>query len=261
MSDLPAALRLLDDPAYVAFWRERHLCTVTTPRPDGTLHVTPMGIVLDVEHRRAWGVTSRGSVKARNLAAAGDDGLVVAVGSVDGRWWASAEGRGVVSDAPVVVAEAERRYAERYRQPRANADRVAVRIELTRLLGSVPALEATRVVQSWHEAVNAGNVRRALMFCAPEVEVGGPQGTGAGSARMEAWLTRSRISLEPQEPLVETDGRVVVREHARWRAADAPDGVPTDEPTETWVVFEAADGLITSVRRFESAADVPAAAS
>ncbi len=261
MSDLPDALRLLDDPAYVAFWRERHLCTVTTPRPDGTLHVTPMGIVLDPEHRRAWGVTSRGSVKARNIAAGGEDGVVVAIGSVDARWWASAEGRAVVSDDPEVVAEAESRYAERYRQPRPNPDRVAVRVELTRLLGSVPQLDATRVVQSWHDAVNAGNVRRALMFCSPDVEVGGPQGTGTGSARMEAWLARSRISLEPQEPLVEADGRVVVREHARWRAADAPDGVPTDDPAETWVVFESSGGLLTSVRRYESAADVPAASS
>ena len=259
MSDLPRALRLLDDPAYVAFWRERHLCTVTTPRPDGTLHVTPMGVVLDPEHRRAWGVTSRGSVKARNLAAAGEDGQVVAIGSVDGRWWASAEGRAVVSDDLDVLAEAERRYAERYRAPRPNPDRVAVRVELSRLLGSVPQLDATRVVQSWHDAVNAGNVRRALMFCAPDVAVGGPRGVAAGSEVMEAWLARSRISLEPQEPLVESEGRVVVREHARWRSADAPDGVPTAEPAETWVVFEASGGLLTSVRRYESADEVPPA--
>jgi hypothetical protein len=36
------------------------------------------------------------------------------------------------------VAEAEQRYAARYRQPRPNPERVALRITLTRLLGNVP---------------------------------------------------------------------------------------------------------------------------
>jgi hypothetical protein len=35
------------------------------------------------------------------------------------------------------VREAVRRYAERYRQPRENPDRVAVRITLTGILGNV----------------------------------------------------------------------------------------------------------------------------
>src|SRR5690606_36699808 len=60
-------LSLLDDPDYLTFWSERHLCTVTTPRPDGTLHVTPMGIVLDAPRRLAWGGTMGHSVKAANI--------------------------------------------------------------------------------------------------------------------------------------------------------------------------------------------------
>src|SRR3712207_4954064 len=32
-----------------AFWTERHLCTLTTIRPDGTPHVVPVGVTLDVE--------------------------------------------------------------------------------------------------------------------------------------------------------------------------------------------------------------------
>jgi PPOX class probable F420-dependent enzyme len=124
------------DPAYVAFWRERHHCTVTTARRDGTLHVTPMGMVLDPEAGLAWGITSRTSVKARNIAAG--DPAHVAVGQVDGRWWTSLEGVGEISDDPAVVAEAERRYAERYRTPRTNPDRVAVRIRITRVAGNLP---------------------------------------------------------------------------------------------------------------------------
>ena len=40
-------------------------------------------------------------------------------------------------DDAASVAEAVRRYAERYRQPRENADRVALRITLTKVTGNV----------------------------------------------------------------------------------------------------------------------------
>lgn len=259
MTDLPRPLARLADPAYLAFWRERHLCTVTTPRPDGGLHVTPMGVVLDPGGRRAWAVTSRGSVKARNLRAGGGAGVPVAVGSVDGRWWASLEGTATVSEDPAVVAEAEQRYAERYRVPRPNPERVAVLVDLVRALGSVPEQDPARVVSAWHEAVNAGAVRRALVLCAPDVAVGGPHGVARGTEAMRAWLERSGIALEPQHELVAEGGRVVVHERARWRAPDAPAGVPTSEPADTWVVFEVADGLVTAVRRYETESEVPPA--
>ena len=125
-------------PGFVDFWRERHLCTVTTLRPDGSPHVVPMGIALDLEHGRAWGITSGTSRKARNVAATGPDGAMVAVCCVDGRRWATLEGRAVVLSDPESVAEAVQRYAARYKQPGPNPQRVALRIELTRLLGNIP---------------------------------------------------------------------------------------------------------------------------
>ena len=64
------------------FWRERHLCSVTTLRADGSPHVVPMGIVLDAEHGRAWGITSRTSQKVANLLRGTDPR--VAVNQVDG---------------------------------------------------------------------------------------------------------------------------------------------------------------------------------
>ncbi len=126
----------LDDPGHLALWGERHLCTVTLARPDGRLHVTPMGIVLDVDGRLAWGITSRGSVKARLLAR--HPGTRVAVCQVDGRWWSSVEGPGRVSRDPAVVAEAERRYAARYRVPRENPQRVALLVEVEHVNGNLP---------------------------------------------------------------------------------------------------------------------------
>lgn len=122
-------------PELREFWRERHLCTVTTLRRDGSPHVVPMGIVLDPDHGLAWGITSGTSQKAANLRSGTDPR--VAVCQVDGRRWSTIEGAAEVSDDEASVAEAVRRYAERYRQPRVNPARVALRIQITRVLGNV----------------------------------------------------------------------------------------------------------------------------
>lgn len=123
--------------AFLDFWRERRLCTVTTLRPDGTPHVVPMGVAIDADGDRAWAITSGDSVKARNLARTGSDGAPIAVCCVDGRYWSTLEGTAVVLVGPDAVAEAERRYAERYKTPRENPHRVALRIDVTRVLGNV----------------------------------------------------------------------------------------------------------------------------
>ena len=124
---------LTDD--LIAFWRERRLCTVTTLRPDGSPHTVPMGVVLDPEAQCAWAITSGTSRKAVNLRAGTDQR--VSVCQVDGRHWSTLEGIAEVLDDPESVAEAVRRYAERYKQPRVNPARVAIRIRLTRVLGNV----------------------------------------------------------------------------------------------------------------------------
>jgi F420H(2)-dependent biliverdin reductase len=129
------SLQLTAQPELVAFWRERHLCTVTTLRADGSPHVIPMGIVLDAEAGVGWGITSGTSQKVRNLERGADPR--VAVCQVDGRRWSTLEGRAEVRRDPAAVEEAVRRYAERYRTPRENPARVALRIEATRFLGNV----------------------------------------------------------------------------------------------------------------------------
>ncbi len=82
-------------------------------------------------------ITSGTSQKARQVAAAGAAGAAVAVCHVDGRRWLTVEGRAVLRSDPAAVAEAERRYAERYRTPRPNPERVVIEITVTRLLGSL----------------------------------------------------------------------------------------------------------------------------
>ena len=123
-------------PSYLTFWRERHLCTLTTHRPDGSPHVVPVGVTYDPEAGLARVITNRTSRKVAHVLAAGPGGARVAVCQVDGRRWATLEGRAQVRTEPERVAEAERRYAQRYgRTPSPNPARVVIEIELTRAMG------------------------------------------------------------------------------------------------------------------------------
>ena len=117
--------------ALVGFWSERHLCTLVTLRRDGSPHVVPVGVTLDVEAGLARVICSSGSQKARNVRACG----VAVVSQVDGGRWSTLEGTAVVREDPEAVAEAVRRYALRYRQPRVNPERVAIEITVRRVLG------------------------------------------------------------------------------------------------------------------------------
>lgn len=119
----------LDDAAVLAFWRERILCTVTLLRPDGRPHVTPMGIALG--EGCAWGITRGTSVKARLARTPGP----IAVCQVDRGRWSTMYGTATLRTDPESVAIAVEAYAARYRQPRPNPERVAIRIEIDSVSG------------------------------------------------------------------------------------------------------------------------------
>ncbi|MFD9477270.1 pyridoxamine 5'-phosphate oxidase family protein [Streptomyces nojiriensis] len=140
-------------PEYLAFWRERHVCTLTTPRPDGTPHVVPVGVTYDPEAGLARVISNRHSKKVRNILAAQEAqepaaqeqaerpggapvGARVAVCQMEGRRWATLEGRAVIRTDEASVADAVARYAERYgRTPSPNPDRVVMEITLDRAMG------------------------------------------------------------------------------------------------------------------------------
>jgi F420H(2)-dependent biliverdin reductase len=119
-------------PALRDFWTERHLCTLTTLRRDGRPHVVPVGVALDPDEGCAWVITGGGSVKVRHLDTPGP----VAACQVDGARWSTLEGTAEVRRDEASVARAVERYAARYRQPRPNPERVALRIEVERFLAS-----------------------------------------------------------------------------------------------------------------------------
>jgi PPOX class probable F420-dependent enzyme len=129
VSTAPADL----SPAALDFVTARHLATLTTLRPDGSPHVVPVGFTWDADALVVRVITSGTSRKARNAAAGGR----AVVCQVDGRYWLSFEGTARVLTDAESVADAERRYAARYRVPRENPERVVVEITVDRVLGNV----------------------------------------------------------------------------------------------------------------------------
>jgi PPOX class probable F420-dependent enzyme len=123
----------LDHPALVEFWRERHLCTLTTLRRDGSPHVVPVGATLDPAAGLVRVTASRTSAKVRHVLAGA---ARVAVCQVDGARWSTVEGLATVRDDPEAIAEAVRRYAERYRPPRQNPLRVVLEVKVTKVLAA-----------------------------------------------------------------------------------------------------------------------------
>lgn len=122
--------------SYLSFWREYHMCTLTTPRPDGTPHVVAVGVTYDPENGLARVITNKHSRKVANVLAAGAEGAKVAVCQVDKGRWATLEGIARIRTEAEVVADAVDRYAARYgRVPTPNPDRVVIEISLTRAMG------------------------------------------------------------------------------------------------------------------------------
>ncbi|MEU4156873.1 PPOX class F420-dependent oxidoreductase [Actinoplanes sp. NPDC026670] len=127
----------LDSPALLDFWTERHLCTLTTLRADGSPHVVAVGATFDPVAGLARVITSGGSTKVRNVLRGRQR---VAICQVDAGRWSTIEGLAVIRDDPDSVADAVQRYAARYRQPRPNPARVVIEVKITRVLGSASLL-------------------------------------------------------------------------------------------------------------------------
>lgn len=114
------------------FLTERHLATLATKRPDGTPHVVAVGFTWDAEAGLARVITREGSQKVRNA----ERGAYGAVTQVDGARWLTLEGPARILRDADSVRDAENRYAQRYRTPRENPERVVIEITVTRVLGS-----------------------------------------------------------------------------------------------------------------------------
>ena len=121
-------------PAGLEFVAERHLATLSTMAPWGGIHAVPVGFTFHGGILRI--ITSRGSQKVRNVLR----DATASVSQVDGAKWLSIQGAASIHDDPAEVALAVALYAQRYRQPRENPQRVAIHVVPTRLMGSAGLL-------------------------------------------------------------------------------------------------------------------------
>jgi F420H(2)-dependent biliverdin reductase len=121
----------------LAFLSERHLAMLTTLRADNSPHVVAVGFTFDPKTHIARVITSGGSQKAVNA----ERGGVAVLSQVDGARWLSLEGGASVNANKDAVRDAELRYAQRYRTPRANPRRVVIEVQVERVLGSSDLLD------------------------------------------------------------------------------------------------------------------------
>ncbi len=102
------------------------------------------------------------------------------------------------------------------------------------------------VVKAWHDAVNAGNADRIATLVHEDVEVGGPRGSGYGTAILQDWVERAGIQLEPGRYFQRGD-EGVVKQRAGWRLPE------TDEasvPAEVASCFLVRVSRVRSIKRY-----------
>lgn len=117
----------------IDFVTERHLASLTLVTSSGEPHVSPVGFTWDPETGLARVITWAGAKKVRLLA---NGPLSAVLCQVDGGRWLALHGPATVTADGDVNADAERRYAERYRPPGdRGADRRTIELAVTKVLG------------------------------------------------------------------------------------------------------------------------------
>ncbi|WAX76367.1 pyridoxamine 5'-phosphate oxidase family protein [Streptomyces sp. KMM 9044] len=120
-------------PSVNEFLTAPQTAVLTTLRPDGSPHLTPVRFTWDPWAGVARVLTVNTTRKVRNVLATPQ--ARVALCQVDGFRWVTLEGTALVFDVPERVAEGVRRYAERYCSGPPNPPgRVVVEIAVDRVL-------------------------------------------------------------------------------------------------------------------------------
>ena len=102
------------------------------------------------------------------------------------------------------------------------------------------------IAEDWHEALNSRDIKRLVTLSHPDIEVGGPHGTGRGTKLLQEWVDRANIRLTPLR-VFHRDDTIVVQQEAEWRSAET--GVVTGSQTVA-SIFVIRDDQVTSVVRY-----------
>ncbi len=113
-----------------------------------------------------------------------------------------------------------------------------------------------RPVEGWHEALNGSDADGLVALSHPEIEVGGPRGSGRGAQLLREWVARANVRLEPRRVFALKD-RMVVEQWARWRSDDTGEATGSRMVASVFVVR---NGKVTSVLRYDTLADALVAA-
>ncbi len=127
---MPFELDALGDDV-LAFLRDRHLATLTTMRADGSPHVAPIGFGYDAGDQVVRIICQPTSQKVANARHGGR----AAVCQVDGGRWLTLEGEVRLVADPEGVEAAVAAYTQRYQAPRERPERVALEIQVDRIMG------------------------------------------------------------------------------------------------------------------------------
>jgi hypothetical protein len=72
------------------------------------------------------------------------------------------------------------------------------------------------VVAAWQDAVNRQDVERLVALSSPDIELGGPRGSGRGSGLLRLWFRRAGLRLRTRRVFARGEV-VVVAQRGVWR--------------------------------------------
>lgn len=119
----------------LVFVTDYHLATLSTMGADGRIHVVAVGFTYRDGVARV--ITGGGSRKVANIRA--DSRATLS--QVDGGRWLTLQGTARIETSADEVQLGVDRYAERYRAPRVNPERVVIVVDVEHVMGS-PDLKA-----------------------------------------------------------------------------------------------------------------------
>ncbi|HVA91710.1 MAG TPA: nuclear transport factor 2 family protein [Chloroflexota bacterium] len=111
-------------------------------------------------------------------------------------------------------------------------------------------------VSLWHRLLNDGEIEQLIALIDPDVEVGGPRGSGHGAALFRQWFGRAGVRLTPLR-YFHRKSVVVVEQEGEWQppTSDQPAG-----RQRLATVFTLSGGSITRIVRFPALLDALEAA-
>ncbi len=104
------------------------------------------------------------------------------------------------------------------------------------------------IVQAWQDAANARDIDRLVALSTPDIEVGGPRGSGFGRELLREWIARAGLTMETLR--VASRGNIVVAEQRGvWRAPESGE-VTGDMAVAS--VFRVEAGRVARVVRYDT---------